>query len=91
MTFYEYNLRMKAYQYKEIDRLQELNYHAWQVARVAPAVDEDKYVIKEFKELFDKEKAIEEIEGTKKREQDKTFSRLRERALRMEEFQKKGG
>lgn len=91
MTFYEYNMRMKAHQYKEIDRLQELNYHAWQTSRVVPAVDKDKYVIKEFTDLFDREKAIEEIEGTKKKEQDKTFDRLRERALRMEEFQKKGG
>ena len=66
MTLYEYNMRMKAFQLRQVDRELEIHQQAWANWNVKATKTQGKKrvpVFKFFKEFFDYDSRIKEILG----------------------------
>ena len=64
MTINEYNLRIKAYELSRIDKERDMHWQAWlnrQVQAMEEVGSKQRYVFKTFKEFYDYEKALNEI------------------------------
>lgn len=89
MTFYEYELRMKAYALKKADEEYRIYLQAWANREVNAKRKKGKhgmeYVFKDFKKFFDYEKRIRMIRDGGKQEKAKPSSLL----VRYMEFQRR--
>src|SRR5699024_4541411 len=65
LTLYEYKLQMKAYQLKQVDKQNEMHMQAWLNHAVTGTKEQGKKqvpVYKKYKDFFDYEKQLNEIE-----------------------------
>lgn len=65
LTLYEYQMRMKAYRLAQVDREYEMHLQAWLNHAVTATKEQGKKqvpVYKNFKEFFDYEKRLKEVE-----------------------------
>lgn len=88
LTLEEYRLRMKAYQLRRVDKEYEMHLQAWlNHAVTATKKQGEKYVpvFKEFKDFFDYEKRIKEIEGKRTLQLSPRQRKLAEVAARVNE------
>ncbi|MFC3212729.1 hypothetical protein [Planomicrobium okeanokoites] len=83
MTFREYSFEIHAYRLRDLDSRQRMHMQAWvnQQAKSTKTVGKNTVpFFKNFKEFFDYEKELQEIEGKKK---DETIVRLANLAARI--------
>ena len=83
MTFREYSFEIHAYRLRDLDARQRMHMQAWVKQQVKSTKEVGKKSVpafKNFKEFFDYEKELREIEGKKK---DKTIVRLANLAARI--------
>lgn len=80
MTFYEYELRMKAYALKRTDEEYRIHLQAWTNREVNAKRKKGKrgmeYVFKDFKKFFDYEKRSRMVHDNRKPEEKKTSALL---------------
>lgn len=65
MTLYEYEAKMKAYRLSQVDKEQDMHMQAWLNHLVTATKEQGKKtvpVFKEFKEFFDYDKRLKEVE-----------------------------
>ena len=70
LSLYEYQMRMKAYQLARVDKEYDMHLQAWLNHAVKATKEQGKkqvYVYKNFKDFFDYEKRIKEVEKPKRR------------------------
>lgn len=85
MSFREFNIRMEAYMLKRIDEKELISFNAWQNRAIEATKKRGKreeYVVKEFKDLYDREKEEQQFFNKKKQEKIKK-NKPSQRALDM--------
>lgn len=84
LTLYEYEARMHAFSLSEIDKERDMHVQAWLNHQVTATKGKDaKPAFKEFKDFFDYEKRIKELEGNK------SANELSDKLKRMAQIAKK--
>lgn len=80
MTLYEYNMRMKAFRLKQVDKEYDIHLQAWENWNVQAMKKQGKNkkvpVFKNFKEFFDYEARQQEAAEGKKDDKNRTISRV---------------
>lgn len=62
MSLFEYEARMYAFRLSEVDREHDMHLQAWLANQASATKESGKSVFKSFKDFFDYEKQVKEIE-----------------------------
>ena len=88
LTIAEYNVLMKGFMLKELDRKHEIHLQAWTNARVNDTTEKGKLIYPEFNQFYDAEGAEEEILERKKSKKIEHYDKLVKIANNLREYRR---